>query len=96
MKAKAVHSMTEGPLARSIFVFSLPLMLSNVLQALFNMSDIAVVGRFAGADSEEALAGTCEKFIRRFRAVEEGAQTQGKEIGDLTLTEMTDLWNRAK
>ena len=37
MKAKAVHSMTEGPLARSILAFSLPLMLSNVLQALFNM-----------------------------------------------------------
>lgn len=58
MKAKAVHSMTEGPLARSIFVFSLPLMLSNVLQALFNMSDIAVVGRFAGAEALGSVGST--------------------------------------
>ena len=70
---------------------------SNISEELGDVLFAAVkVGRFAEADSEEALAGTCKKFIRRFRAVEEGAQTQGKEIGDLTLTEMTDLWNRAK
>ena len=70
---------------------------SNISEELGDVLFAAVkVGRFAEADPEEALAGTCEKFIRRFRAVEEGAQTQGKEIGDLTLTEMTDLWNRAK
>ena len=42
-------SLTQGPLARQILVFSLPLVLSNLLQALFNMTDIAVVGRFAGS-----------------------------------------------
>ena len=40
--------LTQGSLWKNIFVFSIPLMLSNVLQVLFNMSDIAVVGRFAG------------------------------------------------
>lgn len=58
MRAKAVHSMTEGPLARSILAFSFPLMLSNVLQALFNMSDIAVVGRFAGAEALGSVGST--------------------------------------
>ena len=58
MRAKAVHSMTEGPLARSILAFSCPLMLSNVLQALFNMSDIAVVGRFAGAEALGSVGST--------------------------------------
>ena len=40
--------LTQGSLWKNIFIFSIPLMLSNILQVLFNMSDIAVVGRFAG------------------------------------------------
>ena len=51
-------SLTEGPLFSSIVRFSLPLMLSNVLQVLFNMSDIAVVGRFAGAEAIAAVGST--------------------------------------
>ena len=42
-------TLTEGPLAKQIFLVSLPLALSNLLQVLFNMSDVAVVGRFAGS-----------------------------------------------
>ena len=52
------------------------------------------VGRFAGVDPETAIASTCEKFIHRFRAVEDGAQ--GRPLETLTLEEMTELWNRAK
>ena len=54
------------------------------------------VGRFAGIDPEEAIAGTCEKFIHRFRAVEDGAREQGRAVEELSLEEMTQLWNRAK
>ena len=54
------------------------------------------VGRFAGIDPEEAVAGTCEKFIYRFRAVEDGAREQGRTLEDMPLEEMTRLWNRAK
>lgn len=42
------QDMTSGSLAKGILFFSIPLMLSNILQVLFNMSDIAVVGHFAG------------------------------------------------
>ena len=42
-------TLTEGPLAKQILLVSLPLALSNLLQVLFNMSDVAVVGRFAGS-----------------------------------------------
>lgn len=52
------QSLTEGPLARRILVFSTPLVLSNLLQVLFNMSDIAVVGRFAGAQALGAVGST--------------------------------------
>ncbi|MBD8995600.1 MAG: nucleoside triphosphate pyrophosphohydrolase [Clostridiales bacterium] len=54
------------------------------------------VGRFCGCDPEDAVNGTCEKFIHRFRAVEEGAAVRGREVSQLSLEEMTALWNEAK
>ena len=54
------------------------------------------VGRFCTCDPEDAINGTCEKFIRRFRAVENGAAAQGREVSQLSLEEMTALWNEAK
>ena len=38
----STRSLTEGPLAKQILLVSLPLALSNLLQVLFNMSDVAV------------------------------------------------------
>lgn len=42
------RDLTQGPLAKQILLFSLPLMATSLLQVLFNMADLAVVGRFAG------------------------------------------------
>lgn len=39
-------NLIEGNFFKNIIVFSLPLILSNVLQVLFNMADIAIVGQF--------------------------------------------------
>ena len=55
---KDTATLTHGPLARQIFSFSVPLMLSNVLQVLFNMADIAVVGRFAGPEALGSVGST--------------------------------------
>ena len=52
--------------------------------------------RFAGVDPEDALNAACEKFIRRYGAVEQGAASRGVSVSDLTLEEMTGLWNAAK
>lgn len=57
MKA-ATMDMTEGSLKKKILVFSLPLILSHLLQVLFNMSDVAVVGRFAGPVALGAVGST--------------------------------------
>lgn len=54
------------------------------------------VGRFAGLDSEVALSGTCEKFIRRFRAVEGAVRARGADMKDMPLEELTALWEQAK
>ena len=51
-------NLTEGPLAKQILLVSLPLALSNLLQVLFNMSDVAVVGRFAGSTALGAVGST--------------------------------------
>ena len=45
--------MTEGPIARQILAFTLPLLLGNVFQQLYNTVDSVVVGNFVG---KEALA----------------------------------------
>ena len=50
--------MTTGSLWKKIFVFSVPLMFSQVLQVLFNMADVAVVGRFASARALGAVGST--------------------------------------
>lgn len=41
-----------------MLIFSFPLMISNVLQVLFNMADVAVVGRFAGSIALGAVGST--------------------------------------
>ena len=51
-------NLTEGPLARQILLVSLPLALSNLLQVLFNMSDVAIVGRFAGSTALGSVGST--------------------------------------
>lgn len=45
---KSEIQMTSGSLLKNIFIFSVPLVFTNILQILFNMADSAVVGRFAG------------------------------------------------
>lgn len=42
------YSLTRGPLGKQILLFSIPLIASNLLQVMFNMADISVVGRFSG------------------------------------------------
>ncbi|MBQ3922310.1 MAG: MATE family efflux transporter [Spirochaetales bacterium] len=48
MNNSKTKDLTVGNLPKQIMLFSLPLMVTNVLQVLFNIADVAVVGRFAG------------------------------------------------
>ena len=58
-------NMTEGPLLKKLITYAIPVMLSGMLQLLFNTVDVIVVGRFVG---EEALAavGACGSTINLF------------------------------
>ena len=50
--------MCSGPLFPKIVVFAVPLILSGILQLLFNAADIIVVGHFAGRESLAAVGST--------------------------------------
>lgn len=57
MKKREID-ITNGKLLTGILFVGLPLMLTNVLQVLFNMSDIAVVGRFSGPEALGSVGST--------------------------------------
>lgn len=54
--------MCNGPILGKILIFSMPLMLSGMLQLLFNAADIVVVGRYAG-DNALAAVGSNSSLI---------------------------------
>lgn len=62
----------------------------DVLFSLINYS------RFIDIDPETALEKTNKKFINRFNFLEEKAKTLGKDLQDMTLREMDEIWESSK
>jgi MazG family protein len=60
---------------------------------LFAMANLA---RHLELDPEEALRAANAKFVRRFRAIEQGLEAAGRKPDDATLEEMEALWQAAK
>jgi MazG family protein len=60
---------------------------------LFSVTNLA---RHLKVDSESAIEGTTRKFARRFRAVESHAKALGKDLKEMTLEEMDEIWDRVK
>ena len=58
MARSTTLNMTEGHLGRQIITFSLPLMFTNLLQMLFSMVDLAVVGRFSSSAAMGSVGST--------------------------------------
>ena len=58
MKKSYEIDMCNGPLLGKILIFAVPLMLSGILQLLFNAADIIVVGRFSGSHALAAVGST--------------------------------------
>lgn len=54
------------------------------------------VSRFLGVQPEFALTETIEKFIRRFKYIEDKCRISGKALEHMTLEEMDRLWDEAK
>lgn len=60
---------------------------------LFSLVNYA---RFINIDPEEALERTNKKFIKRFQYLERESARDGKKMGEMTLAEMDEYWERAK
>lgn len=58
MEQRHSLDMVNGPMLKNIFLFSIPLMLTTLLQILFNTADTIVVGKFAGSNALAAVGGT--------------------------------------
>ncbi len=64
--------------------------MGDVLFAIINAS------RLYGINSENALEKTNAKFIRRFNHIERRAAEMGKQLKEMTLAKMDQLWDEAK
>ncbi len=60
---------------------------------LFSMINYA---RFIGIDPESALEKTNKKFIKRFQFLESESLKDGKKLGEMSLKEMDQYWDKAK
>lgn len=70
---------------------------ANVEEELGDVLFAAVnAGRYRGVDPENALNAACEKFIRRFRAVEDAVAARGETMDAIPPEALTALWNEAK
>ena len=56
--ARQNQSMLEGPLFPSVVRYTVPIILTSLLQLLFNAADLVVVGRFCGSVSVAAVGST--------------------------------------
>lgn len=52
------NALTEGPIAKNILLFAMPILLSNFFQQLYNAVDTAVVGKFSGSAALAAVGST--------------------------------------
>ncbi|MBR6794064.1 MAG: MATE family efflux transporter [Clostridia bacterium] len=57
-KKLTTKEITEGPLIRPIIQYTIPLILSSILQLLFNAADLVVVGQFGSEHSVGAVGAT--------------------------------------
>jgi len=86
--------MTQGALLPQILVFALPLILSGMLQLLFNAADIIVVGKFAGSNALGAVGANSSLinfFVNIFIGLSIGANvTAAKYLGAKKSVEVSD------
>lgn len=54
------------------------------------------VARWAKVDPEDALRRMIDRFIERFKQIEEVAQSSGRQLSQMSIEEMDAIWDRAK
>ena len=62
-KKKIIQDFTKGPLLKPMVLFAIPFMLSNALQVLYSLADMAVVGCFVGSYGLSAVSIASQAFM---------------------------------
>ena len=57
---------------------------------------VTSLARKLGVDSEQALYNATNKFIDRFEKVENAVLEQGKNVEEMSMTELDEIWDRIK
>ena len=58
MQAKCLVDMTYGDISKQLFMFTIPILLSQILQQFYNIADTAIIGRYIGTDALAAIGST--------------------------------------
>ena len=58
MQAKCQVDMTYGDISKQLFMFTIPILLSQILQQFYNIADTAIIGRYIGTDELAAIGST--------------------------------------
>ena len=86
MKKRYSLDMTSGPFLKKILVFSIPLMLTGLLQIAYNTADVVVVGRFVGKEALAAVGSTgslVNLFLNVFLGISMGSGVMvARHIGE--------------
>ena len=49
------NNLTDGSVAKRLIIFALPVLLSNIIQSLYSVADMLIVGNFSGTVSMSAV-----------------------------------------
>jgi tetrapyrrole methylase family protein/MazG family protein len=91
--AEELNEFAEARIAAGSKIAEDPHVREELGDVLFTLANLA---RRLGIDAEGAMRDANTKFDRRFRYMEQVARAAGRELGDMTLDELEDLWQLAK
>ena len=74
-----IHDFTEGAILSQLFRFGAPFILSNLLQTVYNLVDMVVVGQVLGSSGLSAVA-TGGELLNMFTFVCMGLTTAGQVV----------------
>ena len=58
-----IKDLTKGPAIKLILLFSIPLLIGNVFQQLYNLADIVIVGRLLGVKALASVGAVAPLFF---------------------------------
>ncbi len=82
-KVKAVGDLTVGPVAAKLYRFALPIICTNLLQAIYNVVDMIIVGRFLGSTGITAVSVGGQVVMIVFSVINAFANAEAVQVGQL-------------